>query len=214
MELDMLQKLRRLTAIPCWFTLAMRFNIFIKIELEGFPKIACFMALSETLPEIYLDVITSEGLNHRQSIKFVEEVERDFMDIPIHAEIRWLHIYKVLKRFRNFMDEILDVLNIKNKLEEFADLKDEQGLNNFFLLLDMPPYLRHVYKCHLVDDKIKVIFATTSNETLSDFATKGKELKTRDVSLPPPFIHLELIRFAEKAIWKFYGSLHQIFFAK
>uniref|UniRef100_A0A1A9Z5N2 Uncharacterized protein n=1 Tax=Glossina pallidipes TaxID=7398 RepID=A0A1A9Z5N2_GLOPL len=66
------------------------------------------------------------GLNHRQVTKFLEEVERDFMDIPNHAEIRRLNIYKVLKSFHNFMDEILDVLNIKNKLEEFAELKDEQ----------------------------------------------------------------------------------------
>lgn len=63
------------------------------------------------------------------------------MDIPNHAEIRLVNIYKVLKRFHNFMGEILDVLNIKNKLEEFAELKNEQWLNNFFLSRAMLPYL-------------------------------------------------------------------------
>ena len=67
----------------------------------------------------------------------------DFIEIPHHTEIRWLSLSKVLKRFYNLFDEIVNFLNtrIKNKLNKFEELNDEQWLNDLSFSVDMLSYL-------------------------------------------------------------------------
>ena len=44
---------------------------------------------------------------------------------------------KVLKRFHDLLDEIVNFLDVKDKLNEFCELKDEQWLNDFFFSVDI-----------------------------------------------------------------------------
>ena len=50
----------------------------------------------------------------------------------------------MLKRFYNLSDEIVNFLNIKNKLKEFHKLNDEQWLNDFSFAVDILSYLNEL----------------------------------------------------------------------
>lgn len=91
-----------------------------------------------------VNFIRGRALNHRQFVNFLKAIECDFIDIPYHTEIRRLSLSKVLKRFHNLLDEIVNFLNIKNKLNEFGELKDEQWLNDLFFSVDVSSYLNEL----------------------------------------------------------------------
>lgn len=88
-----------------------------------------------------VNFIRGRALNHRQFVNFLKEIECDFSDIPYHTEIRWLSLSKVLKRFHNLLDEIVNFLNIKNKLNEFEELKNVQWLNDLSFSVDLLSHL-------------------------------------------------------------------------
>ena len=84
-----------------------------------------------------VNFIRGRALNHRQFSRFLKEIECDFTDIPYHTDIRWLSLAKVLKRFHDLLDEIINFLDVKDKLNEFCELKNEQWLNDFFFSVDI-----------------------------------------------------------------------------
>jgi len=95
------------------------------------------------LKHVILDVtnivnfIWGRALNHRQFLRFLKEIECDFTDISYHTDIRWLSLPKVLKRSHDLLDEIVNFLYVKDKLNKFCELKDEQWLNDFFFSVDI-----------------------------------------------------------------------------
>lgn len=78
-----------------------------------------------------VNFIRGRALNHRQFITFLKEIECNFTDIPYHPDIRCLSLAKVLKRFHDFLEEIVNFLSAKDKLDEFYELTDKQWLNDF-----------------------------------------------------------------------------------
>lgn len=81
------------------------------------------------------------GLNHRQFVEFLKEIESDFYEIPYYTEVRWLSIGKVLESFKILFDEIVAFLSIKEKIQDFPELQDEAWLNDFLFSVDILKYL-------------------------------------------------------------------------
>lgn len=62
-----------------------------------------------------VNFIRSNGLNHRQFRKFLEEMGSEHNDLPYHTRIRWLSCGKVLSRFFELRNEIAIFLNEKKR---------------------------------------------------------------------------------------------------
>lgn len=62
-----------------------------------------------------INFIRSRGLNHRQFISFLADMDSEFGEILYHTEVRWLSRGNVLKRFFALRNEIAEFMKMKNK---------------------------------------------------------------------------------------------------
>lgn len=90
----------------------------------------------------FVNYIRARGLNHRQFIKFLEDIESEYTDLPYYTEVRWLSSYKVLKRFFELRDEIATFLSSKNY--ECEILQDNQWIKDLAFSVDITNHLNQL----------------------------------------------------------------------
>lgn len=62
-----------------------------------------------------INFIRSRGLNHRQFISFLADMDSEYGELLYHTEVRWLSRGNVLKRFFALRDEIASFMIMKNR---------------------------------------------------------------------------------------------------
>ncbi|XP_060528336.1 general transcription factor II-I repeat domain-containing protein 2-like [Cylas formicarius] len=87
-----------------------------------------------------VNFLRAKGLNHRQFIDFLEELNTTYSDVIYYNKIRWLSLGKVLKRVWELQEEIRIFLVLKEN-EEFPELTDPDWLGDFAFSLDILTYL-------------------------------------------------------------------------
>lgn len=73
-----------------------------------------------------INLIRSKPLQRRKFRNLLEEVENNYGDLLLHAEVRWLSRGKILQRFRNNLPEVLKFLG--TQIEKYTDLQDNRWL--------------------------------------------------------------------------------------
>lgn len=106
-----------------------------------------------------VNIIRARGLNHRQFISFLEEMDAEHSDVLYHNNVRWLSIGKVLKRVWDLREEIKMFLEMKDLECEFRRKIAEEE-----------------WKCQLM-------FAVDVLQKMNDLNVKllGKELFAHDM---------------------------------
>ncbi|XP_042238726.1 general transcription factor II-I repeat domain-containing protein 2B-like [Homarus americanus] len=84
-----------------------------------------------------VNYIRASGLNHRQFITLLEDLESDHTDVLYHTNVRWLSLGKILKRVWELKEEIGLFLDMKQNAIDFPQLNDEKWLSNFAFAVDI-----------------------------------------------------------------------------
>jgi len=86
----------------------------------------------------------NHSLNHRNFIKFLEELDCEYGDLLLHTDVRWLSRGKCLERFFYLRKEIFNFLktNITTDTTYFeSQLVDKQFLCSLEFLTDISQHL-------------------------------------------------------------------------
>jgi len=86
----------------------------------------------------------NRSLNHRNFIKYLEELDCEYCDLLLHTDVRWLSRGKCLERFFGLRKEILNFLktNITTDTTYFENqLVDKQFLCSLAFLTDIYQHL-------------------------------------------------------------------------
>ncbi|XP_042242397.1 general transcription factor II-I repeat domain-containing protein 2B-like [Homarus americanus] len=84
-----------------------------------------------------VNYIRARGLNHRQFITLLEDLESDHTDVLYHTNVRWLSLGKILKRVWELKEEIGLFLDMKQNAIDFPQLNDEKWLSDFAFAVDI-----------------------------------------------------------------------------
>ena len=84
-----------------------------------------FMAFAEVMKNVVqcVDYIRAQGLNHRQSIAFLEYLDCDYPDVLYFSAVRWLRRAASLKRLWNLRQDTR--LFLVSKRQNVSFLCDE-----------------------------------------------------------------------------------------
>ncbi|CAI9724381.1 Hypothetical predicted protein [Octopus vulgaris] len=82
-----------------------------------------------------MNFIRNHGLNHRQFLTFLEELDSNFCDLPYYTGVRWLSCGKVLFRFYKLRREIDLFLIRKNRAD--SQLSEPSWLSKLSFLVDV-----------------------------------------------------------------------------
>ena len=88
-----------------------------------------------------MNFIRARGLNHRQFIGLLEDVNADYHDVLYHSNVRWLSLGKMLKQVWDLKDEIILFLDMKNKSVDFVELKKPGWLLDLAFAVDIIGHL-------------------------------------------------------------------------
>jgi len=127
-----------------------------------------------------VNFIRARGLNHRQFIAFMEEIEADYNDIPYHCNIRWLSLARVIKQLWELKEEIKLFLKMKQKDDQFPQFYDPQWLADLAFLVDIMDHLKKLNLTMIRRDAIihELYFAVNAFEKkLTLFSNQMKERK-------------------------------------
>ncbi|KAK3929555.1 General transcription factor II-I repeat domain-containing protein 2B [Frankliniella fusca] len=101
-----------------------------------------------------MDVVTkvvnkmrTVGLSHRQFRSFLEEIGSDYEDMPYYNKTRWLSRAKVLKRFFDLREILVDFLKEKKLISLFPQLNNPDWIKKLAFLV----------KTNLISDMYKII---------------------------------------------------------
>jgi len=72
-----------------------------------------------------VNFIRARGLNHRQFISLLQDLDAERADVPQHSSVRWLSLGEAPKRVWDLQEEILVLLGTKDIDLKFPQLKDE-----------------------------------------------------------------------------------------
>ena len=86
-----------------------------------------------------VNFIRARGLNHRQFVSFVADLETEYGELLYHTEIRWLSRGKVLQRFFELRQEIALFMAMKDR--EVPQLNDPMFLSDLAFLTDITQHL-------------------------------------------------------------------------
>ncbi|XP_067950552.1 general transcription factor II-I repeat domain-containing protein 2-like [Watersipora subatra] len=84
-----------------------------------------------------VNFIRARGLQHRQSITFLEETDADHQDLLYHSRVRWLSLGKVFQRVWELKEEIGAFLELQRKADEFPELSNKSWLCDFAFVADV-----------------------------------------------------------------------------
>ena len=127
-----------------------------------------------------VNFIRSRGLNHRQFITLLEELESEHSDVIYHSNVRWLSLGKVLKRVWDLRAEIRVFLDTKEK--KFPQLDDEDWISDFAFAVDI---MAHMNELNLKLQG-KGLFAHQLYSNIKGFMTKllllSKQIKIKQLA--------------------------------
>ncbi|KAK3931734.1 General transcription factor II-I repeat domain-containing protein 2 [Frankliniella fusca] len=116
-----------------------------------------------------MDVVTkvvnkmrTVGLSHRQFRSFLEEIGSDYEDMPYYNKTRWLSRAKVLKRFFDLREIVVDFLKEKKLISLFPQLNNPDWIKKLAFLVDVTQHLNSLNlslqgKTNLISDMYKII---------------------------------------------------------
>uniref|UniRef100_A0A3B1KBC7 DUF4371 domain-containing protein n=1 Tax=Astyanax mexicanus TaxID=7994 RepID=A0A3B1KBC7_ASTMX len=90
--------------------------------------------------------IRAKALQHRLFKSLLDELDAEYGDLILHADVRWLSRGKVLQRFINLLPEIISFL--KSRKEEYRELADDTWLLDLAFLTDLTSKLNEL-NCEL-----------------------------------------------------------------
>ena len=91
-----------------------------------------------------VNFIRARGLQHRQFITFLEEIDADHQDLLYHSRVRWLSLGKVFQRVWDLKEEIGAFLEFNEKSDEFPELRDQNWLCDFAFAVDVFSHLNEL----------------------------------------------------------------------
>ncbi|XP_077386299.1 general transcription factor II-I repeat domain-containing protein 2-like isoform X1 [Festucalex cinctus] len=91
-----------------------------------------------------VNFIRARGLQHRQFITFLEEIDADHQDLLYHSRVRWLSLGKVFQRIWDLKEEICAFLEFNEKSDEFPELRDQKWLCDFAFAVDVFSHLNEL----------------------------------------------------------------------
>lgn len=105
-----------------------------------------FVKINETMKKVISIVNFIRGGNkaqiHRAFIKFLEEMESEYGDIPLHCEVRWLSAENCLKSFFELRSEVFEFLKSKNIGQQFyEDLQSISFMKSLAFHTDLTSHL-------------------------------------------------------------------------
>jgi hypothetical protein len=110
-----------------------------------------FVKMTETMTTVIAIVNLIRGGNkahrHRHFVAFLDELDAEYRDLPLHCEVRWLSAGKCLSRFFSLREEILSFLRDEKipKSEEFQQkLADGDFLCALAFLTDITNHLNNL----------------------------------------------------------------------
>lgn len=89
-----------------------------------------------------VNFIRSRGLNHRQFISLLTDIDADHTDVLYHTNVRWLSLGKVVKRVWNLREEIVLFLEMKDK--PFPDFCDPRWRADLAFLVDIMDHMNNL----------------------------------------------------------------------
>ena len=89
-----------------------------------------------------VNFIRSRGLNHRQFISFLADMDSEYGELLYHTEVRWLSRGNVLNRFLALRNEIASFMKMKNMAVPL--LADATFQCNLAFLSDITHYLNEL----------------------------------------------------------------------
>ena len=89
-----------------------------------------------------VNYIRARGLNHRQFIQFMQDIDSEYTDVPYYTEIRWLSSHKVLRRFFELRNEI--AIFLKSKNYECEILNNDRWIKDLAFAVDITNHLNQL----------------------------------------------------------------------
>ncbi|XP_066213931.1 general transcription factor II-I repeat domain-containing protein 2-like [Saccopteryx leptura] len=86
-----------------------------------------------------VNFIRARGLNHRQFVSFLADLEAEYGELLYHTEVRWLSLGKVLQRFFALRQEIALFMAMKDR--DVPELCEPTFLSNLAFLTDVTQHL-------------------------------------------------------------------------
>ena len=138
-----------------------------------------------------VNFIRARGLNHRQSQKFLNDLETKHQDLAYFSEMRWLSKGSMLQEFYKLRKEV--ALFLKNKGRPMAEMDDKSWLCDLAFLVDITTRMNELntrlqrkaqYASEMYGNikdfmnKLRLWHAHIQNANLSHFPTL-KEVGTR-----------------------------------
>ncbi|XP_076056619.1 general transcription factor II-I repeat domain-containing protein 2-like [Oratosquilla oratoria] len=85
-----------------------------------------------------VNLIRSQGLEHRQFRNFLEDIEADFTDVLYHTNVCWLSMGKILKKVWDLKAEIVTFLNVKDISCDFSkEMENVEWVCDFAFAVDI-----------------------------------------------------------------------------
>jgi len=86
-----------------------------------------------------VNFIRALGLNHRQFVSFLADLETEYGELLYHTEVRWLSRGKVLQRFFELRQQIALFMAMKDR--DIPQLSDPMFLSDLAILTDITQHL-------------------------------------------------------------------------
>ncbi|XP_042206651.1 general transcription factor II-I repeat domain-containing protein 2-like, partial [Homarus americanus] len=112
----------------CLLKLGVEWNKLVNVTTDGGPNMTVVKVVN---------YIRARGLNHRQFITLLEDLESDHTDVLYHTNVRWLSLGKILKRVWELKEESGLFLDMKQNAIDFPQLNDEKWLSDFAFAVDI-----------------------------------------------------------------------------
>lgn len=106
--------------------------------------------------------IRTVGLSHRQFRSFLEEIGSQYEDMPYYNKTRWLSRAKVLKRFFDLREVLVDFLKEKKLIATFPQLQNPEWIQKLAFLVDVTEHLNSLNlslqgKDNLISDMFQIV---------------------------------------------------------
>ncbi|CAM1319473.1 Uncharacterised protein r2_g2779 [Pycnogonum litorale] len=87
-------------------------------------------------------IVSRSSLTHRQFKSLLEEMESEYVDLPLYSHVRWLSRGNVLNKFVSCLEHIKVFLNEKE--QHFPELNDKEWLCKLMFLTDITKHLNEL----------------------------------------------------------------------
>jgi len=89
-----------------------------------------------------VNFIRSRGLNQRQFLIFLNDLESEYLGLPYFTEVRWLSCSTVLERFWKLKNAIQ--IFLESKKPDVSTLSDPMWLKDLSIMVDITKYLSNL----------------------------------------------------------------------